>query len=142
MGFPIETLTTRVEQLFKSLLLLFFGVHYGLIPVLSRTAALLMLATSIIVLSGLRFTYYRNTALQNTTTSNSLATKLATADALLILTVGIGFISVASYSIFNSQTIISIGFGLISLGFLFFGLKRHYFVDLYGVHPQAVPNSS
>jgi hypothetical protein len=101
-----------------------------------------MLATSILVLSGIRFTYYHNTAPQNTTTSNSLATKLATADALLILTVGIGFLSVASYSVFKSQTIIPIGLGLLSLGFLFFGLKRHYLVDVYGVHPHAVSNSS
>lgn len=126
MEFLIENLTTRVEQLFKSLILLFFGVHYGLIPVLSRTTALLMLVTSIIMLSVIRFRYY-STLLQRTShTQEESTTKLAIVDSLLILTFGIGFTSIASYSVFNSQLVVPVGLFLSLLGLFFFGLKRHY----------------
>lgn len=126
MEFPIEKITTRAEQLFKSLLLLFFGVHYGLIPVLSRTTALLMLATSIITLSGIRFHYYSTISERISSPHEESTTKIATADLLLILTLGLGFTSLASYSVFNSQLVVPLGLGMVTIGFFFFGLKRHY----------------
>lgn len=138
MNISIDTFTRHAETTMKTALILFFIVHYGLLNAISRTAALILFATASILLAIVRFKHTYNHSQQHTNTAKQNSILLATIDALLITTAGIGVTIFASYTIVQSQLTHTLGLSLILIALLSFTIKRNLQTNIYGTYQSPV----
>jgi len=127
-----------MERIMTGTLVLFFVVHYGILPIPSRTTALFLFTLSTISLAIVRFKYMFQQSQKNTDTTLRYSQNLALADALVVSTGGIGFSLFASYAVVQSEIVHMISLALLLVTLLFFGIKRTYLIKIYGKHSQAV----